>query len=174
MTADGFNPFHPVGIGTDRQRQPLDFHMHQLAAFGDFIRIICFVPLTQNAFSASGHEKGKPLDHFLLEFHVRRDRAPITDALGNFRLDQPLRGFASHIRPRHNRRFAESVHFDNVGNGLCLACLYDVASDGNAGDEQTEEGDHTPLRGTVDIRSVAFKPLFASVQVGASPFFPHG
>ena len=40
--------------------------------------------------------------------------------------------------------------------------------------EATEEGDHTPLRGTVDIRSVAFKPLFASVQVGASPFFPHG
>ena len=174
MTADGFNPFHPVGIGTDRQRQPLDFHMHQFPGLGDFIGIVGFVPLAQNALGASGHKEGKPLNHFLLEFNVCRDRAPIADALGNFSLNEPLRGRTGSIRPCHSPHVAELIHFNDIRNRLDLAGLYDVARNGNGCDHQAEKSRNTPLGRPADIGAVAFKPFFTPVQVRASSFFLNG
>ena len=88
VTAHGFHPFHPVGVGTHRQGQTFDFHMHQLAGFGDFIGIVGFVPFAQNAFGAPGHEEAQSLDHLLLQFHVRRNCAPVGNASRDLRLDE--------------------------------------------------------------------------------------
>lgn len=53
---------------------------------------------------------------------------------------------------------------------FCLAGLYDVAGDGNAGNEKAEKGDHAPLGRAADIGSITFKPFLAPVQVGLPPF----
>lgn len=166
MTAHGFHPFHPVGVGTHRQGQAFDLHMHQLAGLGDFVRVVGFVPFAQNAFGASGHEEGESLDHFLLQFHVRRDCAPVTDAGRDFRLDKPLRRGAGPVRPRHHGGFAQLVHLNDVGNRLYLAGLHDVAGDGNAGEDEAEESHHAPLRGPADIGTVPLQPFLPPVEIG--------
>ena len=79
MAPHRFRPFHTVGIGGYRQRQPPNLHMHQ-SVFGDLKGIVGLVSFAQDSLGASGSEEGQPFNHSALEFHIRRDRAPIGNA----------------------------------------------------------------------------------------------